>query len=79
MEYITKNAEKTKELGKSVGASLAGGEVLALVGELGSGKTTFVQGLAKGLGVTKQIVSPTFIIMREYVGKIGKPIFYILN
>jgi len=43
--------------------------VLALVGELGSGKTTFVQGLAKGLGVTKQIVSPTFIIMREYVGK----------
>lgn len=42
---------------------------MALSGELGSGKTTFVQGIAKGLGVKKQIVSPTFIIMREYAGE----------
>jgi tRNA threonylcarbamoyladenosine biosynthesis protein TsaE len=69
MEFITENAQETQELGERVGASLVGGEVLALVGALGAGKTTFVQGLAKGLGVKKQIVSPTFIIVREYEGE----------
>lgn len=53
-------------MGESLGAKLAGGEVLALSGDLGSGKTTFVQGLARGMGIGKQIVSPTFIIMRKY-------------
>ena len=66
METTTKNAEETKELGKKVAASLKGGETLALVGDLGSGKTTFVQGLAEGLGIKQRIISPTFIIMRNY-------------
>jgi len=63
---ITISFEETQELGKSFAKTLKGGEVLALYGDLGSGKTTFMQGLAKGLGIEKKIISPTFIIMRTY-------------
>ncbi len=49
-----------------------GAVVLALSGELGSGKTTFVQGLAEGLGIKKRIISPTFIMMRKYQVKLQK-------
>ena len=66
MEVVTKSDKETRELGKRMANQLNGGEVLALVGELGSGKTTFVQGLAKGLGIKKRVISPTFIIMRRY-------------
>lgn len=66
MEIITKNAEETFELGRKIGSSLKGGQVLAFSGELGAGKTTFIQGLAKGLGIKNKIVSPTFILMRSY-------------
>lgn len=65
METITKSASETQKLGQEVGASLKGGEVLALEGDLGSGKTTFIQGLAKVLGIDR-IISPTFILMRSY-------------
>jgi tRNA threonylcarbamoyladenosine biosynthesis protein TsaE len=67
MEIITKSAQETKDLGKKTAADLKGGETLALTGELGSGKTTFTQGLAEGLGVEGRIISPTFILMRKYV------------
>jgi tRNA threonylcarbamoyladenosine biosynthesis protein TsaE len=63
---ITDNFKKTQEFGEKFAATLQGGEVLALYGDLGSGKTTFMQGLAKGLGITRNIISPTFIIMRSY-------------
>jgi len=53
-------------LGKKFSASLTGGETIALIGELGAGKTTFAQGLAQGLGIEGRIVSPTFILMRTY-------------
>jgi tRNA threonylcarbamoyladenosine biosynthesis protein TsaE len=53
-------------LGEKIANQLKGGEVLALSGELGSGKTTFLQGLAKGLGIKERILSPTFIMMRQY-------------
>ena len=66
MEHITNNAQETKELGKRLSADLKGGEVIALSGELGAGKTTFIQGLAEGLGVTERVTSPTFIISRNY-------------
>lgn len=68
METITKSAKETFEFGRKVGSSLKGGEIVALVGELGAGKTTFIQGLAKGMGIENKIVSPTFILMRTYVG-----------
>jgi tRNA threonylcarbamoyladenosine biosynthesis protein TsaE len=66
MEIITKNAEDTKELGRKIGASLKGGEIFALTGNLGAGKTTFMQGFSEGLGYTGRLTSPTFILMRQY-------------
>lgn len=66
MEIFTKSAKESYDFGKSFANNLKGGEIIALTGDLGSGKTTFVQGLASGLGLHQDIVSPTFIIMREY-------------
>ena len=63
----TNSFSETQKLGMEFAKDLKGGDVIALHGDLGSGKTTFVQGLAKGLGITKRIISPTFIIMRMYV------------
>jgi tRNA threonylcarbamoyladenosine biosynthesis protein TsaE len=64
--FITNDFEETQQLGLDFAKKLKGGEVIALYGDLGSGKTTFMQGLAKGLGIKKNIISPTFIIMRTY-------------
>ena len=66
MEYITKIAEETQEVGRKLSAAIKGGEVFALCGDLGAGKTTFVQGFAQGLGIASRVNSPTFIIMRTY-------------
>jgi len=66
MEVFTTSTKETQEAGRRFGSSLKGGEVISFSGDLGSGKTTFIQGLAQGLGIEKRIVSPTFIIMREY-------------
>jgi len=63
---LTKSAKASFALGKKIGAQLSGGEVLALNGDLGSGKTTFLQGLAKGLGVLAKVNSPTFNILKVY-------------
>jgi tRNA threonylcarbamoyladenosine biosynthesis protein TsaE len=65
-EYITNSSEETKELGKRFAERLKMGDFVALYGDLGSGKTTFIQGLAKGLGIARRIISPTFIIARHY-------------
>ncbi len=76
MEVITKSAYETKELGKKLAADLTISHqplVIALTGELGSGKTTFVQGFAEGLGVKARIISPTFILMRKY----GKNFYHV--
>ncbi len=63
--------EKTIELGRKLGALLQGGDVLALVGELGSGKTWFAKGVALGLGVSENTVvtSPSFSLVNEYEGR----------
>jgi tRNA threonylcarbamoyladenosine biosynthesis protein TsaE len=68
MEIISKSIQETKGLAKTFGESLKGGEIILLYGDLGSGKTTFVQGLAKGLGVEGPILSPTFVLRRSYKG-----------
>lgn len=65
-EIITDSAEETQKVASGIAKNLRGGEVIALHGDLGSGKTTFVQGLAKGLGIERKIISPTFIIVRIY-------------
>lgn len=66
MKIITKSAKETQVLGKSLAQKYKNGGILALYGDLGSGKTTFVQGFAQGLGIKGRVISPTFIIMRQY-------------
>ena len=60
------DANATQALGMDFGQSLAPGSTILLMGELGSGKTTFTQGLAQGMGIVDSIVSPTFTIINEY-------------
>ncbi len=73
--FNTDSSEATKELGKKIGAALKAGDVLALTGDLGSGKTTFVQGLAQGLGVLDYVKIPSFTILNEYSGYI--PLYHL--
>jgi tRNA threonylcarbamoyladenosine biosynthesis protein TsaE len=68
LHLITYSAQETSTLGRRIGAKLSEGDILALSGELGSGKTCFTAGLARGLGVDEnyQITSPTFTLINEY-------------
>lgn len=81
MEVKTTSPVQTKKLAADFAKSLQGGDVVALYGNLGAGKTVFVQGLARGLNLKRKITSPTFIFMRTYPLKIkGKDIeFYHLD
>lgn len=63
---VTKSANETQKLARKIAKNFKGDEVLALFGNLGSGKTTFVQGLARGLGIKERMISPTFIIIRKH-------------
>jgi tRNA threonylcarbamoyladenosine biosynthesis protein TsaE len=62
--------EETAALGEALGRTLGPGDVVALYGELGSGKTCLVQGLVRGLGVTSPATSPTFVLVNEYRGRL---------
>ena len=64
--FITNSSKETKKLGRDFAKVLKKGDIVCLYGDLGSGKTTFVQGLAEGLGIKQRIISPTFIIVRNY-------------
>jgi len=64
--YSTKNSDQTQKLGETLAQELRGGEVICLSGELGAGKTTFTQGLLKGLKIKGPYTSPTFVIMKQY-------------
>lgn len=71
-KYTTKNAEETQKLGEDFAKNLLKNSnnksaiVLALRGDLGGGKTTFLQGFAKGLGIEEKILSPTFVILKRF-------------
>lgn len=65
-KYLTTSVEETKALGCAVSQNLRGGENLFLLGDLGTGKTAFTQGLAEGLGIATPVKSPTFIYLQEY-------------
>lgn len=76
LDVISHSSEQTQRFGARLANLLESGDVLGLIGELGSGKTVFVQGLAKGLGVQEPVHSPTFILANEYrSGRI--PLFHI--
>ena len=66
--YIIKSPQKMEALGKKLARSMSGGDIILLTGELGAGKTVLCKGIAKGLNVKAQVVSPTFTIMNEYFG-----------
>jgi len=77
IEIVTRSREETEALGQRVGRAAHPGDVIALWGELGAGKTTFVRGIAAGLGIPpREVTSPTFIIVHEHEG--GRlPLFHI--
>ncbi|MDP1809075.1 MAG: tRNA (adenosine(37)-N6)-threonylcarbamoyltransferase complex ATPase subunit type 1 TsaE [Actinomycetota bacterium] len=70
IELITNSESETKHLAKSLAPHLQPGDIISLTGDLGAGKTRFVQGLAEGLGIKEAVTSPTFIIIREYQGRL---------
>ena len=68
MEFITHAPEETEALGERLAKLLTPGTVIAYRGDLGAGKTAFTRGLARGLGCTEQVTSPTYTIVNEYLG-----------
>ena len=66
-QYITNSPEETEKVGAALGAVLKPGTVLAYTGDLGAGKTAFTRGLARGLGATERVTSPTYTIVNEYL------------
>lgn len=73
--YLTKSAEESQAIGEMLGKHLKAGDVITLEGDLGAGKTTFTKGLAKGLGVRRNVNSPTFTIIKQYKGRI--PLYHM--
>jgi tRNA threonylcarbamoyladenosine biosynthesis protein TsaE len=70
MKLRTDSADETRAVAAALGELLAPGDLVLLVGDLGAGKTAFVQGLARGLGVEEPVTSPTFTIVQEYAGRL---------
>lgn len=70
-ERVTGSAAETEAIAEALGATFRGGEVVLLTGELGAGKTAFVRGLARGLGVDPdEVASPTFVLLTAYPGRL---------
>ena len=72
MDVVSNSPEETIEFGRKVGSQLKGGEVIAICGILGSGKTHLIKGIAAGAGAaeSKEVTSPTFVIINEYKGRL---------
>lgn len=66
----SRSADETRAIGRRIGESATAGLVVALVGELGAGKTQLTKGIADGLGVTSVVNSPTFVLMNEHLGRL---------
>ncbi|MCX8062933.1 MAG: tRNA (adenosine(37)-N6)-threonylcarbamoyltransferase complex ATPase subunit type 1 TsaE [Anaerolineales bacterium] len=77
MEFISRSPEQTRRLGFRIGALLQTGDLLCLSGELGSGKTTLVQGIAAGWGSSDQANSPTFVLVNVYRHPQGKQLYHL--
>ncbi|MBC7229262.1 MAG: tRNA (adenosine(37)-N6)-threonylcarbamoyltransferase complex ATPase subunit type 1 TsaE [Actinobacteria bacterium] len=70
VRLVTRGPSETQNLGERLAEELRAGDVLLLVGELGTGKTCFAQGVARGLGVWEKLTSPTYTLLREYRGRL---------
>jgi tRNA threonylcarbamoyladenosine biosynthesis protein TsaE len=77
MEFISRNVEQTRRLGMRFGSLVGVGDVIFLLGDLGSGKTTFVQGLAAGWGSLDQVSSPTFVLANVYRRLDGQRLYHL--
>jgi len=75
MIFETSSSEETIELGKRLGTVLSKGAIIAFFGDLGSGKTTMIKGVAQGLGVKELVKSPSFVVVTEYQGRL--PVYHI--
>ncbi|HBI02938.1 MAG TPA: tRNA (adenosine(37)-N6)-threonylcarbamoyltransferase complex ATPase subunit type 1 TsaE [Paenibacillaceae bacterium] len=71
----TNSVEETQQLGEKISSILRGGDVITLSGDLGAGKTSFTQGIARGLGIKRVVNSPTFTIIKEYEGNL--PLYHM--
>lgn len=72
--YFTNSQQETEKLGEALARKLPAGAVVAMYGDLGAGKTAFVRGMARGLGLECRVSSPTFTIVNEYMGE--RPLFH---
>ena len=69
--FRLRSVKATEDLGRAIGRQLGGGEFIALIGELGAGKTVLVRGIATGIGISSdQVTSPTFTLLHEYSGRL---------
>ena len=68
-EFFSTSEQETEELGRRLAETLKGGAVVAMYGDLGAGKTAFVRGMARGMGLDCRVSSPTFTIVNEYLGE----------
>ena len=71
----SRSPDETRGIGERLAARLGAGDVVACIGELGAGKTCFIQGLARGLGVTSEVTSPTFVLVNQYRGRL--PVYHL--
>lgn len=74
IRVTTRNTEETFQLGKQLVSALGKGDIVALYGELGSGKTVFVRGACSALGIENQVRSPSFMLMQKYTGRL--PVYH---
>ena len=73
--FVSESPDETLVIGERLAARLGPGDVVACLGELGAGKTCFIQGLARGLGVTSEVTSPTFVLVNQYRGRV--PVYHL--
>ncbi len=73
--FESRSAAETQRIGETLGARLGPGDVVACIGELGTGKTCFLQGLLRGLGVPEPVTSPTFVLINQYQGRL--PVYHV--
>ncbi|HNY93099.1 MAG TPA: tRNA (adenosine(37)-N6)-threonylcarbamoyltransferase complex ATPase subunit type 1 TsaE [Flexilinea sp.] len=77
LEIFSRSADQTRRFGMRLGRMLQNGDVLCFSGDLGSGKTTFIQGIAQGWGSVDQVTSPTFVLVNEYYRMDGSTLFHM--
>jgi tRNA threonylcarbamoyladenosine biosynthesis protein TsaE len=73
--FESRSHDETQRIGEALGARLGPGDVIACIGELGTGKTCFLQGLVRGLGVREPATSPTFVLINHYEGRF--PVYHL--